>query len=1230
MEREPILSTTPPPGASQPLLTSITTITDGNENKEGVGLRTLSRIPADSIPDNKDTDEPYFIQPAVVLPASGSIQADIIGRVSDDPETPVDYQPLTDYDKSAALYDFLASLGITRQQIDRAQIPKAALLKLYQQEFSYFSWLKWSSLDHAVEKHLQWPLLSPTDMGSGEPKKYDYRVRPHERSILLKTTWGLIKAYIVRGFVQGAETGLLEPVHYFIYAMLAYRLGELAKTGQSDFEEFQSVFSGSSQKGIDSLVRSLAGLEARWLKLILTAPLIFGILQGISKMRGARLVSANDIQKIADKINQHLAKLGGFWREGILEKVPLLSNLLSLGSQVRKLEQWVRWDGRLDPQSRKQAFELIRRVAWEGDKVTQLNALESLAKIAHGIGLKDLPRLQRAGYSAKDLATLLYIKAIALADLEELSQRRFAGKKILTSGKMMRVFAPLPRRLYASYLLWWLGQSTSWWTQRLPFALLKTVKLGLEALFLQKIVTSIIEAIHCPDKLGFQFGSGYQDWASDYTVECFTTRINIFRKMNANESIDSLISEIPQYYLRELTSLDLSFKYLTGEEAEKIIQAVIKQEATLQFLYLGENQLSTLPESLFNGLDQLTFGEGTFSELSQLTSLVLFENHLSILDKGVFTGLNLLTSLDLSNNQLSMLSEDMFSDLSQLQSLFLNGNYLNTTAIINSSFSMLPTLTELDITLNQISYLPQNFSAMLPVMLNSLSIGGNDCIPRILTREFMQYFPFRLFSLSFEFSHIIKISGGSFLDFSSLKILDFTFNSLNVLNEDVFDGLSQLTELYLGFNKLRLNEGMFSKLNQLSVLDLSANQLSNLSKGIFNGLSQLEIFYFDSNEINILNEGVFSGLNQLYDLELYNNKLSIIGEGAFSGLSQLEILQLGSNNINFLNRDVFFGLDQLNLLFLYSNNLNVLNDDVFSSLSQLGQLDLSGNNISIFSKGVLSGLSQLITLSLNDNKISIFSEGVFNRLSQLMILDLGNNQLNDIAIQNITKSLPYQLMYLDVSNNQIGNIGMNALADILPCSNFNESTIYFYDNPANDTSLALVVQQTTLKKICNDQRCHSNLPPSESCGVTTNPTTTQMTLGFESSAKGDEIKSDLQDTFFWPHADETPSFQPALVLSSVTPESTSSLLTPAAAGAAILGVVGLSILLYKNSTWIQAIATTSSNLFQRYWSGGKTEEAKTTSPASLSDRRYTLFQYLSTFSAQRVSTVTRTTDMTPY
>ena len=341
------------------------------------------------------------------------------------------------------MYDFLASLGITRQQIDRAKIPKAALLKLYQQEFSCISWMKWSSLDHAIEKNLQWPLLSPADVGTSTPQTCDYRVRPHERTILLKTTWGLIKAYAVRGFVQGVEMGLLESVHYFIYAMLAYRLEELVKTGQSDFEEFQAIFSGSSQKGIDSLVRSLAALEAKWLKLILAAPFILGVIKGMVNIRSARLVSVEEIQKITDQINAHLAKPGSFWRNVILEEVPLLFNLFSLGSQVQKLEQWVRWDGRLDHKSRQQAFELIRRVAREGDKITQLNALESLAKIAHGIGLKDFLRLQRAGYSPKELTGLLYIKATALADLEDLSQSKFTEEKKSNQWAMTKKLAPI-------------------------------------------------------------------------------------------------------------------------------------------------------------------------------------------------------------------------------------------------------------------------------------------------------------------------------------------------------------------------------------------------------------------------------------------------------------------------------------------------------------------------------------------------------------------------------------------------------------------------------------------------------------------------------------------------------------------------------------------------------------------------------------------------------------------
>ena len=92
MEREPIPSLIPPADVSQPLLTPVITIADDNEDKEiGIGLRTFSQIPAADITD----------QFVVLLPTSGSIQADVIERtVSDDEETPVEYQSLADDDSS--------------------------------------------------------------------------------------------------------------------------------------------------------------------------------------------------------------------------------------------------------------------------------------------------------------------------------------------------------------------------------------------------------------------------------------------------------------------------------------------------------------------------------------------------------------------------------------------------------------------------------------------------------------------------------------------------------------------------------------------------------------------------------------------------------------------------------------------------------------------------------------------------------------------------------------------------------------------------------------------------------------------------------------------------------------------------------------------------------------------------------------------------------------------------
>ena len=136
----------------------------------------------------------------------------------------IQYQPLSDSDPYTVLYHFLNSVGIDREDILQANISESHLLKLFQKETGWFSFLQWCSIDHIVEKTLQWPLLSPKDVSESAPESWFKRVRPQGRSILLKSTWGLMKAYAIRGFTKGVETSLVESVHYFIYAMLTYRL----------------------------------------------------------------------------------------------------------------------------------------------------------------------------------------------------------------------------------------------------------------------------------------------------------------------------------------------------------------------------------------------------------------------------------------------------------------------------------------------------------------------------------------------------------------------------------------------------------------------------------------------------------------------------------------------------------------------------------------------------------------------------------------------------------------------------------------------------------------------------------------------------------------------------------------------------------------------------------------------------------------------------------------------
>ena len=122
-----------------------------------------------------------------------------------------------------------------------------------------------------------------------------------------------------------------------------------------------------------------------------------------------------------------------------------------------------------------------------------------------------------------------------------------------------------------------------------------------------------------------------------------------------------------------------------------------------------------------------------------------------------------------------------------------------------------------------------------------------------------------------------------------------------------------MQRLNLGKNKLTAipHEALVS-LTYLETLELSGNQISNLSPGDFNG----EFLYHKSFPKKLFLKIDFfqPGLDNLDQLVLNDNKLEHLGEDYFTGISKLTTLYLDQNKIKTINAKAFNGIEGKYLL----------------------------------------------------------------------------------------------------------------------------------------------------------------------------------------------------------------------------------------------------------------------------------------------------------------------------
>lgn len=374
---------------------------------------------------------------------------------------------------------------------------------------------------------------------------------------------------------------------------------------------------------------------------------------------------------------------------------------------------------------------------------------------------------------------------------------------------------------------------------------------------------------------------------------------------------------------------------------------------TLQILNLSANSIERIEPN-------------SFRSLTHLRVLDISQNNLHFLGPDVLYPLTVLQYLNLSHNRIEILSRNCFSNLMKLQQLDISWNKLIRVAA--GSFD-LPILSRLLLTGNAQL---ENASKVLVEVGRRLhtvdaSTMGLAQVPSTLTNSIR--------TLKLAGNSITEIFCGDLDAYPLLQSLDFSFNHLNVVEDDALGRQETLSVLYLNDNKLKLIPRSLPE--QLTVLDLHGNLISNVTISDFSDLSTLEVLLLNDNKITLVEGGAFSSLHSLVTLDLSRNSIKALYPGSLSGPLALQILRLSGIDTVAPAEDVSFPLstpDHLVTLDLSGSSglaRQLLSDTAALAASrELQELDISGADIEFIRSDLLHFLPELRIMHAKDNRLN--------------------------------------------------------------------------------------------------------------------------------------------------------------------------------------------------------------------------------------------------------------------
>ena len=473
--------------------------------------------------------------------------------------------------------------------------------------------------------------------------------------------------------------------------------------------------------------------------------------------------------------------------------------------------------------------------------------------------------------------------------------------------------------------------------------------------------------------------------------------------------------------------------------------------------------LSSLQILVLQGSDIEFFSPSTFKGLYNLINLDLSKNKFSILPTGIFSSLTKLKSLNIKSYYLIEIPSQVMTPLHALTYLHLNINHF-TPHILGKGFESLTNLSSLHLFMSDFNtrgILMDNKTFQhlqeIPITSFDLAIHYNvyvtlqsgifDPFKNLVSFKFDSKFDISklkvdslgtnlseislkllppnnkltahslmlinkysatLRSLNLIESHIDKIEGATFIEFSKLQRLTINKAILTNLDQRAFSGLYHLEELCLANNRFTSFPGLalseISIRKSLRVLDLSHNKLTSANTH-------------------------YPLPASLRDLILDFNPLSSIKESLceFQNITNLSLARLKHFPLKFCQKIPKL-LTKLDLS--WPINRDILNYDVFfTKLSQdtphLKILNISGclmTNVNMVHMQNLTALEHLVATNSYTFTFDFSTKwGHFIQFPKLKILNLASNRLPSITEMDLSRTIPL-IQSLDLSMNRIQDV----------------------------------------------------------------------------------------------------------------------------------------------------------------------------------------------------------------